>query len=72
MTEKGRKAETVNEMLANLDKDIETVRGYLKKLRAKKQLGSSDIRAVGAYEGMLLELLTLRRELKDYIEEADK
>lgn len=62
----------MNEILQNIERDIETVRGCLKKWRAKKQRSSDDIRAIRIYEDMLLELLALRRELKDYIEEVYK
>lgn len=64
----------MTEMLQNIDKDIETVRGYLAKLKSGKSgLSTSNVlRAKQVYTDMLYQLQDLRRDLRKYTEEADK
>jgi hypothetical protein len=62
----------VIEILQNIEHDIATVEGYLKRLRASKRYNTQAGFAIAVYEDILDTLMDQRRQVKEYIEEADK
>lgn len=64
----------MKDILRNIEQDITTVEGYIKRLKAVKHMDGATAFAISIYEAMLLELYGHRRAVREYLqkEEADK
>lgn len=64
----------MKDILRNIEQDITTVEGYIKRLKAVKHMDGATAFAISTYEAMLLELYGHRRAVREYLlkEEADK
>lgn len=61
----------MKELLETINRDIETVEGYLKQRRAATQRDSSAGRAVAIYTEMLYELYDRRRAITHYLQKEE-
>ena len=63
----------MKEILQNIEKDIETVEGYLKRLKATRDMDGRTAFTISIYEDMLYELYSHRRSVLEYIKkETDR